>query len=72
MANGFQASVGTQPAPAVAGDFADHNPRVSAMAGPGGFVAGGTTGEEEGGEEPAHQFTSHQRTHVAAVAMAFA
>ncbi len=42
MANGFQASVGTQPAPAVAGDFADHNPRVSAMAGPGGFVAGGS------------------------------
>lgn len=40
MSNGFQTSVGTVPAPAVAGDFADHNPRSSALAGPGGFVAG--------------------------------
>jgi len=36
----FQKSVGTQPAPAVAGDFASANPRLSALAGPGGFIAG--------------------------------
>src|SRR5216683_3602886 len=36
----FQKSVGTQPAPAVAGDFASANPRSSALAGPGGFIAG--------------------------------
>lgn len=37
---GFQTAVNVQPAPAVAGDFADHNPRVSVEAGPGGLVAG--------------------------------
>ena len=36
----FQNFVGTQPAPGVAGDFCDANPRYSAIAGPGGFVAG--------------------------------
>lgn len=36
----FQKSVLTQPAPAVAGDFASSNPRASSLAGPGGFVAG--------------------------------
>ncbi|MDB5448414.1 MAG: hypothetical protein JWQ97_3731 [Phenylobacterium sp.] len=37
---GFQTQVGVQPAPAIAGDFADHNPRVAVAAGPGGLVAG--------------------------------
>lgn len=37
---GFQSSVGTQPAPAVAGDFCDTNPRSTLDAGPGGLVAG--------------------------------
>lgn len=37
---GFQTSVATQPAPAVAGDFADSNPRFAVNAGPGGLVAG--------------------------------
>ncbi len=37
---GFQTSVQTQPAPAVAGDFASANPRFSFDAGPGGLVAG--------------------------------
>lgn len=36
----FQNQVNTVPAPAVEGDFADHNPRASVIAGPGGFVAG--------------------------------
>lgn len=36
----FQATVNTQPAPAVAGDFASTNPRASVLAGPGGLVAG--------------------------------
>lgn len=36
----FQTSVGVQPAPAVAGDFADINPRAFVDAGPGGLVAG--------------------------------
>lgn len=36
----FQTFVGTQPAAAVAGDFADANPRFSVDAGPGGLVAG--------------------------------
>lgn len=36
----FQNTVNVQPAPAVAGDFADHNPRNSFVAGPGGLVAG--------------------------------
>ena len=40
MAGGFQSTVGTQPAPAVAGDFCDHNPRSTVDAGPGGLVAG--------------------------------
>lgn len=40
MAGGFQNAVNVQPAPAVAGDFSDHNPRVSVIAGPGGLVAG--------------------------------
>jgi hypothetical protein len=36
----FQNFVGVQPAPAVEGDFCDANPRQSAIAGPGAFVAG--------------------------------
>lgn len=36
----FQKTVSTQPAPAVAGDFASANPRASVLAGPGGLVAG--------------------------------
>ena len=36
----FQNQVNTVPAPAVEGDFADHNPRASVIAGPGGLVAG--------------------------------
>lgn len=38
--NGVQTSVGAQPAPAVAGDFASANPRFFVLAGPGGLVAG--------------------------------
>lgn len=40
MSGGFQTVVGTQPAPAVAGDFCDSNPRSTVNAGPGGLVAG--------------------------------
>lgn len=40
MTQGIQQSVGTQPAVAVAGDFASANPRYSVDAGPGGLVAG--------------------------------
>lgn len=40
MAQGFQTTVGVQPAPAVLGDFASTNPRQSVLAGPGGLVAG--------------------------------
>ena len=36
----FPNQVNTQPAPAVEGDFADTNPRVAVIAGPGGLVAG--------------------------------
>lgn len=36
----FQQFVNTQPAPAVAGDFASRNPRFFVLAGPGGLVAG--------------------------------
>lgn len=36
----FQTFVGTQPSPAVAGDFASTNPRFSVDAGPGGLVSG--------------------------------
>jgi len=36
----FQTQVTTTLAHGVAGDFADHNPRVSVLAGPGGIVAG--------------------------------
>jgi hypothetical protein len=36
----FQTFVGTQPSPAVAGDFASANPRYSVDAGPGGLVSG--------------------------------
>jgi len=36
----FQQVVNTQPAPGVAGDFASANPRWTALAGPGAFVAG--------------------------------
>ena len=36
----FPTQVNVQPAPAVAGDFCDSNPRSSVDAGPGGFVAG--------------------------------
>lgn len=38
--SGWQTSVGTVPSPAVAGDFADFNPRSTLDAGPGGLVAG--------------------------------
>lgn len=38
--NGFQNKVNLVQAPAVAGDFASANPRVSTLAGEGGFVAG--------------------------------
>lgn len=37
---GFQSQVNVQPAPGVAGDFCDTNPRASVDAGPGGLVAG--------------------------------
>lgn len=37
---GFQTSVNTVQAPAVAGDFASTNPRSSVLAGPGGLVSG--------------------------------
>ena len=40
MSGGFQTVVGTVPAPAVAGDFCDTNPRATVNAGPGGLVAG--------------------------------
>lgn len=40
MSGGFQTQVQVQPAPAVAGDFSDANPRWSVNAGPGGLVAG--------------------------------
>lgn len=36
----FPSQVNVQPAPAVAGDFCDANPRYTVEAGPGGFVAG--------------------------------
>jgi hypothetical protein len=38
----FQRQVYYQPAPAVEGDFCDHNPRTTVNAGPGGLVAGET------------------------------
>lgn len=37
---GFQSQVNTQPAPAVAGDFASANPRATVLAGPAALVAG--------------------------------
>lgn len=37
---GFQTAVNTQPAPAVAGDFCDTNPRSTVDAGPGALVCG--------------------------------
>jgi len=37
---GYQTSVGTVPAPGVAGDFSDANPRQVLDAGPGGLIAG--------------------------------
>lgn len=40
MSNGIQTQVNVNPAPAVAGDFCDANPRYSIEAGPGGMVAG--------------------------------
>jgi len=40
MAAGIQTQVNVVPAPAVEGDFASSNPRVSMLEGPGGFVAG--------------------------------
>lgn len=40
MTAGFQVQVGSQPAPAVEGDFASMNPWYSFDAGPGGLVAG--------------------------------
>lgn len=36
----FQSQVGAKMAPAVVGDFADSNPRVSVAAGPGGIISG--------------------------------
>lgn len=38
--SGIQTAVNTVPAPAVEGDFASANPRFTALAGPGGYVAG--------------------------------
>lgn len=38
--SGWQTSVGTVPAPGIAGDFSDFNPRSTLDAGPGGLVAG--------------------------------
>jgi len=38
--SGFQSRVNTQPAPAVAGDFASSNPRASVVAPEAGFVCG--------------------------------
>lgn len=38
--NGFQTAVGVQPAPGVAGDFCNANPRATVDAGAGGIVAG--------------------------------
>lgn len=40
MSGSFQKQVNSQPAPAVAGDFASTNPRSSVLAGPNGLVAG--------------------------------
>ena len=40
MAGGFQTQVNERQAPAVEGDFADHNPRFTVNAGSGGLVAG--------------------------------
>ena len=40
MSGGIQTVISTQPAPGVAGDFCDANPRYSADFGPGGAVAG--------------------------------
>lgn len=40
MSGNFQTQVYTQPAPAVAGDFCDKNPRYTVDAGPGGLVSG--------------------------------
>lgn len=40
MSGGFQTQVNTQPAPAVAGDFCDANPRFTVDAGAGAIVAG--------------------------------
>lgn len=40
----FQTQVQTYIAPAVEGDFADNNPRTSALAGPGGLVVGDPNG----------------------------
>lgn len=40
MSNGIQTQVNVQPAPAVAGDFCDANPRYSIDAGPGALVSG--------------------------------
>lgn len=40
MSGGIQSSISTQPAPAIAGDFASANPRYSVDAGPNGLVAG--------------------------------
>jgi len=40
MSGGIQATITTQPAPGIAGDFCDANPRYSWDAGPGGLVAG--------------------------------
>lgn len=37
---GFQATIHSDPNPAVAGDFASANPHASVLAGPGDFVAG--------------------------------
>jgi hypothetical protein len=40
MSGGFQSQVNVQPAPAVAGDFCDSNPRFTVDAGAGALVAG--------------------------------
>lgn len=43
MAGGIQVQVNGLPAPGVPGDFADSNPIIRVMGGPGGLVSGGST-----------------------------
>lgn len=67
--SGFQKTVNSQQAPAVAGDFASANPRASVLAGEGGLVAGfgGVTVGKFAWVDPADGKTvySHGVTNVA-------